>query len=282
MQHVIDSLGIGNSRALTLIAGPCVVESEEVVFECANEIKRISDKLGINVVFKASLDKANRTSDSGFRGIGLEKALAILEKVKKRYSMPVITDIHHSEMVDSVADVVDILQIPAFLCRQTDLIRKACQTGLPVNIKKGQFLAPGDMRFVLEKALNTGNSNILLCERGATFGYHNLVVDFRGLAQMVSYGYPVVFDATHSVQLPGGGNGKSSGQREYANVLARCALTVGISAIFVETHPNPEKALSDGANSIALKDLQHYVKQWLLLDGLVKRQMIESLQGVSV
>lgn len=282
MQNTIDMFGIGNDRPLTVIAGPCVVESEEVVFECAEEIRRISDELGINVIFKASLDKANRTSDAGFRGIGFKQALSILANVKSRYELPVITDVHHCEMVQEVSEVVDFLQIPAFLCRQTDLIRAACQTGLPVNIKKGQFLAPGDMRFVLEKALNTGNKNILLCERGTTFGYHNLVVDFRGLSQMRSFGYPIVFDATHSVQLPGGGDGKSSGQREYANVLARCALTIGIAAIFAETHPNPDKALSDGANSIPLSELFFYVKQWMKVDQLAKEQLLQNINEAVV
>lgn len=271
MQRLIEKYAIGNERPFTLIAGPCVVESEAVVFECAEEITRISESLGIAVIFKASLDKANRTSDAGFRGIGFERALSILADVKSRYGCPVITDVHDCGMVQPVAEVVDFLQIPAFLCRQTDLIHAAAQTGLPVNIKKGQFMAPGDMRFVLEKAVNTGNQNILLCERGTTFGYHNLVVDFRGLAQMKSFGHPVVFDATHSVQLPGGGNGQSAGQREYATVLARCALTVGIAAIFAETHPNPDQALSDGPNSIPLAELAATVAEWVEIDRVAKR-----------
>lgn len=270
MQHVINPYDIGNHRPLTLILGPCVVESEAVVFECAETIKLLSEKHGVRCIFKASLDKANRTSDEGFRGIGRDKALTILQEVKKRYDLPVITDIHDCEMVKDVAEVVDFLQIPAFLCRQTDLIRTACQTGLPVNIKKGQFLAPGDMQHVLRKALNTGNEKIMLCERGTTFGYHNLVVDFRGLAIMQSMGYPVVFDATHSVQLPGGGAGQSSGQRQFAPVLARAALTVGIAAIFAETHPRPEEALSDGANSIRLSELSAFIAEWVAVDRMVK------------
>ena len=270
MQHVINPYDIGNHRPLTLILGPCVVESEAVVFECAETIKLLSEKHGVRCIFKASLDKANRTSDQGFRGIGRDKALVILQEVKKRYDLPVITDIHDCEMVKDVAEVVDFLQIPAFLCRQTDLIRTACQTGLPVNIKKGQFLAPGDMQHVLRKALNTGNEKIMLCERGTTFGYHNLVVDFRGLAIMQSMGYPVVFDATHSVQLPGGGAGQSSGQRQFAPVLARAALTVGIAAIFAETHPRPEEALSDGANSIRLSELSAFIAEWVAVDRMVK------------
>lgn len=276
MQYEIEGYQLGNQLPLTVIAGPCVVESEEVVFKCAEEIKRISEKLGVNVIFKASLDKANRTSDTGFRGIGLEKSLGILQKVKDRFSLPVITDVHHCAMVDVVSDVVDFLQIPAFLCRQTDLIKSACQTGLPVNIKKGQFLAPGDMAHVLKKAVNTGNKNILLCERGTTFGYNNLIVDFRGLSIMRDMGHPVVFDATHSVQLPGAGNGKSSGQRQFANVLARAALTVGIAAIFAETHPDPDQALSDGPNSIPLQEFEHCVAQWIAIDQLAKSQVLLS------
>ena len=276
MQNALANYPISNDKPFTLIAGPCVVESEAVVFQCAEEIKRIAETLGIQVIFKASLDKANRTSDTGFRGIGVDKALAILKAVKTEFALPVITDVHHCAMVEQVADVVDFLQIPAFLCRQTDLIRTACQTGLPVNIKKGQFLAPGDMRHVLGKALSTGNPNIMLCERGTTFGYNNLVVDFRGLAMMREMGYPVVFDATHSVQLPGAGNGQSSGQREYASVLARAALTVGIAAIFAETHPNPEQAMSDGPNSIPLHELQAHVQGWIAIDKLVKTELSQA------
>ena len=279
MQHDITTYNIGNDQPLTIIAGPCVVESESVVFECAKELKRIADSHKINLIFKASLDKANRTSDAGFRGIGIEKALGILKTVKQSFGLPIITDVHHCAMVDQVKDIVDFMQIPAFLCRQTDLVRAACQTGLPVNIKKGQFLAPADMAHVLEKALNTGNKNILLCERGTTFGYNNLVVDFRGLSIMRDMGYPVVFDATHSVQLPGAGNGQSSGQRQYANVLARAALTVGIAAIFAETHPNPDQALSDGANSIPLKSFESCVRQWLAIDQLVKSSITSKVIG---
>ena len=279
MQHDITTYNIGNNQPLTIIAGPCVVESESVVFECAKELKRIADSHKINLIFKASLDKANRTSDAGFRGIGVDKALGILKTVKQSFGLPIITDVHHCAMVDQVKDIVDFMQIPAFLCRQTDLVRAACQTGLPVNIKKGQFLAPADMAHVLDKALNTGNKNILLCERGTTFGYNNLVVDFRGLSIMRDMGYPVVFDATHSVQLPGAGNGQSSGQRQYANVLARAALTVGIAAIFAETHPNPDQALSDGANSIPLESFESCVRQWLAIDQLVKSSMTSSVIG---
>ena len=274
MQRTLDSYPMGNDKPLTLIAGPCVVESEAVVLACARALSDIAQKQGVQVVFKASLDKANRTSDQGFRGIGVASALKILARVKAEFSLPVITDVHTVDMVNEVSDVVDSLQIPAFLCRQTDLIRAAAATGLPVNIKKGQFLAPSDMQYVLQKATNTGNQNIMLCERGSTFGYHNLVVDFRGLSIMRSMGYPVVFDATHSVQLPGGANGQSSGQREYANVLARAALTVGVAAIFCETHPNPDQALSDGANSIPLHELPGYVSQWLALDCLAKQQLL--------
>lgn len=276
MQHALELYPISNTKPLSIIAGPCVVENESTVMQCAKEIRRISDQLGVNMIFKASLDKANRTSDDGFRGVGVKSALEILEKVKQTYSLPIITDVHDCDMVKLVAKTVDFLQIPAFLCRQTDLIRTAAATGLPVNIKKGQFLAPGDMQYVLEKALNTGNKNIMLCERGSSFGYHNLVVDFRGLSIMRDMGYPVVFDATHSVQLPGGGKGQSSGQREYAHVLARAALTVGIAAIFCETHPNPDQALSDGPNSIPLQELEGYIKQWMELDQLAKKQIFQT------
>ena len=275
MQKTLSQYPIGNNSPMTLIAGPCVVESEEVVMTCARSLKAVAEQYKIPVVFKASLDKANRTSDQGFRGIGEAKALAILSSVKSHFDLPIITDVHNCEMVDRVAPVVDFLQLPAFLCRQTDLIRSAAATGLPVNIKKGQFLAPADMRYVLEKALNTGNQNIMLCERGSTFGYHNLVVDFRGLSIMRAMGQPVVFDATHSVQLPGGANGRSSGQREYANVLARAALTIGIAAIFCETHPNPDEAKSDGANSIHLDDLPKYVAEWIAIDQLAKSHIVE-------
>lgn len=274
IQKTLAGYAIGNDKPMALIAGPCVVESESVVMTCAESLKVIAEQFKIPVVFKASLDKANRTSDTGFRGIGEDKALHILASVKKHFDLPIITDVHNCEMVDRVAPVVDFLQLPAFLCRQTDLIRSAAATGLPVNIKKGQFLAPADMRYVLEKALNTGNQNIMLCERGSTFGYHNLVVDFRGLSIMRAMGQPVVFDATHSVQLPGGANGQSGGQREYANVLARAALTIGIAAIFCETHPSPETAKSDGANSIRLDELSQYVAQWIAIDQLAKSQLV--------
>ena len=273
-QKILSSYPIGNTKPMTLISGPCVVESRDVLFQCAEVLKEISQKFSIPVIFKASLDKANRTSDDGFRGVGVDKALELLMDVKRTFDLPIITDVHHCEMVNQVANVVDFIQIPAFLCRQTDLIRAAAATGLPVNIKKGQFLAPADMQYVLQKATNTGNQNIMLCERGSSFGYHNLVVDFRGLSIMRAMGHPVVFDATHSVQLPGGANGKSGGQREYANVLARAALTIGIAAIFCETHPNPDQAMSDGANSIHLHDLPGYVAQWVALDRLAKEHLV--------
>lgn len=272
MQYKLKGHSIGNHLPLTVITGPCVIESEAIVMRCAQEIKHIADSTGVNMIFKASLDKANRTSDTAFRGLGLQAALALLERVRVEFGLPIITDVHDCEMVQPVAQIVDFLQIPAFLCRQTDLIRTAAATGLPVNIKKGQFLAPGDMQHVLQKALNTGNRNILLCERGTSFGYHNLVVDFRGLEIMKSMGYPVVFDATHSVQLPGAGNGQSGGQRQFVHMLARAALTVGIAAIFAETHPNPAEALSDGPNAIPLALLADCVQQWVEIDCLAKKQ----------
>lgn len=278
MQHIVEKYQISNHLPMTLIAGPCVVESESIIMLCAEKLKDLSERLGVNFIFKASVDKANRTRSSSFRGLGIDEGLKILEKAKKSFGMPIITDIHDTKMVDQVADVVDLLQIPAFLCRQTDLIEKASQTGLPVNIKKGQFLSPQDMRNVLDKAKSQGNEDIMLCERGNSFGYNNLVVDYRGLAIMKSFGCPVILDATHSVQLPGGQGGKSGGERQYAPVLAKAALTIGIAGIFAETHPNPDEALSDGPNSIPLNRMEAVVKQWLRIDHLAKEESMQNVE----
>jgi 2-dehydro-3-deoxyphosphooctonate aldolase (KDO 8-P synthase) len=240
---------------LTLIAGPCVIENERLCFWIANALKRTCDRLGIYYVFKASFDKANRTSGKSFRGPGLEAGLKTLAKIRVEFGVPVLTDIHTESQAAPAAQVVDILQIPAFLCRQTDLIEAAVATGKIVNLKKGQFLSPAEMNQVVEKARRAGGQKFLLTERGSTFGYHNLVADMRSIAIMKRTGFPVIFDATHSVQLPGGGGDKSAGQREFAPVLARSALAAGANGVFIETHPRPDKALSDGPNMIALKDM---------------------------
>jgi 2-dehydro-3-deoxyphosphooctonate aldolase (KDO 8-P synthase) len=240
---------------LSLIAGPCVIESEELCLQVAASLKKTCDRLGIAYVFKASYDKANRTSGKSFRGPGLEGGLQTLAKVRKKIGVPILTDVHTEAQVAASAEVVDILQIPAFLCRQTDLIDAAARTGKIVNLKKGQFLSPKEMGQVVDKARAAGARKLLVTERGTTFGYNNLVADMRSIPIMRGFGFPVIFDATHSVQLPGGGGDKSSGQREFAPVLARCALVAGANGIFIETHPQPERALSDGPNMIPLKDM---------------------------
>ncbi len=250
---------LADPRRLTLIAGPCVIENEELCLQVAAELKKICDKLGVFYVFKASYDKANRTSAKSFRGIGLSKGLRILSKVRREFDLPVLTDVHSEKQVAEAADVVDILQTPAFLCRQTDLIVAAVKTGKVVNLKKGQFLSPQEMGEVVKKATAAGGRKILVTERGTTFGYNNLVADMRSIPIMKRFGFPVIFDATHSVQLPGGGGDKSSGQREFAPVLARCALVAGANGIFVETHPQPDRALSDGPNMIPLSQMKSVV-----------------------
>jgi len=254
MQVKIGDVIVGGGR-LALIAGPCVIESEELCLNVASKLKEICGKLGIGYVFKSSYDKANRTSIHSFRGPGLEKGLEILQTVREKVGVPILTDVHSPEEALIAGRVVDALQIPAFLCRQTDLLLSAGRTGKPINVKKGQFLAPWDMRYVVEKIESTGNKNILLCERGTTFGYNNLVVDFRSLVIMKSFGYPVVFDATHSAQMPGAGKGVSGGDREMAPFLLRAACAVGVDAIFLETHPEPTKALSDSATMLPLSSL---------------------------
>ena len=261
---------IGLNHPFFLIAGPCVIESEQLVIDVAGQLKEITQKLNIPFVFKSSFDKANRSSHKSFRGMGVEKGLAILEKVKKQVGVMVLTDIHEDTPIEEVASVVDVLQTPAFLCRQTNYIQRVAACNIPVNIKKGQFLAPWDMQHVVNKARATGNENIMVCERGAMFGYNNLVSDMRSLAIMRETNCPVVFDATHSVQLPGGQGASSGGQREFVPVLARAAMAVGIAGIFMETHPNPNEALSDGPNSWPLSQMESLLKQLQAIDRTVK------------
>lgn len=261
---------LGNSRPLAVIAGPCAIESRDHALWAAEKIKVITSRLGIGLIYKSSFDKANRSSISTYRGMGMEKGLSILQEVRSTFEIPVLTDIHLPEQADPVAEVVDMLQIPAFLCRQTDLIIAAARTGKPVNIKKGQFMAPEDMRSVADKAKTTGNNQVCLCERGTFFGYHNLVVDMRSLAIMKRNDLPVIFDATHSVQLPGGNGMCSSGEREFVFPLARAAVTFGIAAIFMETHENPEKAPCDGPNMIPLDSLSGILASLIELDRLIK------------
>jgi 2-dehydro-3-deoxyphosphooctonate aldolase (KDO 8-P synthase) len=240
---------VGLDQPLFLMAGPCVIESEQLVLDTAGELQQICKSLNIPFIFKSSFDKANRSSSKSFRGLGIEKGLAILQKVRSSLDVPVVTDVHEDTPLDEVASVVDVLQTPAFLCRQTNFIQNVCAQQKPVNIKKGQFLSPWDMQQVVDKATETGNRQIMVCERGASFGYNNLVSDMRSLAVMRQSGCPVVFDATHSVQLPGGQGSSSGGQREFVPVLARAAVAAGVSGLFMETHPDPQKALSDGPNA---------------------------------
>jgi len=262
---------VGLDQPLFLIAGPCVVESLQLQIDTAATLKEIAGRLKIPFIFKSSYDKANRTSASSFRGLGADEGLRILAEVKRQVGVPVLTDVHEYTPMDEVASVVDVLQTPAFLCRQTDFIQNVAKVGKPVNIKKGQFLSPWEMKHVSEKALATGNTQIMVCERGASFGYNNLVSDMRSLAVMRDTGCPVVFDATHSVQLPGGAGGKSGGQREFVPVLSRAAVAVGIAGIFMETHPDPDKALSDGPNAWPLGKMQPLLETLIELDRSVKR-----------
>ncbi|MFA6438162.1 MAG: 3-deoxy-8-phosphooctulonate synthase, partial [Bacteriovoracaceae bacterium] len=245
----------------TLIAGPCVVESRDMIFHTAEAIKKICERHSVPLIFKSSYKKANRTSMTGFVSIGVDEALKILDEVKKAFDLPILTDIHTEAEIIAAAQVADVLQIPAFLCRQTDLLIAAGKSGRVINIKKGQFLAPDDIKHPIEKVVSTGNHNILVTERGTSFGYHNLVVDMRGLVMMRKFGYPVVLDATHSVQLPSGENGKSGGQPEFIFPLSRAGAAVGIDALFVETHPEPAKALSDAASQLPLDQLERLVSQ---------------------
>jgi 2-dehydro-3-deoxyphosphooctonate aldolase (KDO 8-P synthase) len=262
---------VGLNQPFFLIAGPCVIESEQFAIDTAGELKEITQVLKIPFIYKSSFDKANRTSARSYRGPGMEEGLRILEAVKQKLKVPVLTDVHEDTPVEEVARVVDVLQTPAFLCRQTNYIQRVAQQGLPVNIKKGQFLSPWEMKNVVEKARETKNPSIMVCERGASFGYNNLVSDMRSLAVMRETGCPVVFDATHSVQLPGGGGDKSSGQRQFVPVLARAAVATGISGLFMETHPNPDQAPSDGPNMWPLTKMRELLTTLKQLDLLVKK-----------
>lgn len=263
---------VGIDKPLFLIAGPCVIESEALALETAGQLKEICARLDVPFIYKSSFDKANRSSGTSFRGPGIEAGLKILEKVRNELDVPVLTDVHEDTPMDEVASVVDVLQTPAFLCRQTNFIHAVARTGKPVNIKKGQFLAPGDMINVVNKARETGNTQIMVCERGVSFGYNNLVSDMRSLAIMRNTDCPVVFDATHSVQLPGGQGSSSGGQREFVPVLARSAVAAGVAGLFMETHPNPERALSDGPNAWPLGQMEALLSTLKSLDALVKNQ----------
>lgn len=268
---------VGLDKPFLLLAGPCVVESESMAIETSGYLKEITDELNIPFIYKSSYDKANRTSLSSFRGLGIEEGLRILSEVKKQVKVPVVTDVHDDSPIEEVADVVDVLQTPAFLVRQTNFILRVCATGKPVNIKKGQFLAPWDMINVVEKAKSTGNKGIMVCERGASFGYNNLVSDMRSLSVLRKTGCPVIFDATHSVQLPGGQGGSSGGQREHVPVLARAATAVGISGLFMETHPNPDQALSDGPNAVRLKQMKSLLSVLKQIDETIKENRLQEL-----
>ncbi|MFG1230465.1 3-deoxy-8-phosphooctulonate synthase [Xanthobacter wiegelii] len=270
----IGGVHIGNSLPLTVIAGPCQIESRDHVMEVAIEVKRITDKLGMGLIFKSSFDKANRTSIGGKRGIGLKTSLPIFAEIKERIGAPVLTDVHEVDQCAAVAEVVDVLQIPAFLCRQTDLLIAAAVTGRTINVKKGQFLAPWDMDNVVSKITGSGNSNVLVTERGISFGYNTLVSDMRALPIMAeTTGAPVVFDATHSVQQPGGRGTSSGGQREFVPVLARAAVAVGVAAVFIETHPDPDRAPSDGPNMVPLSQFEQLLTTLKALDAIAKQSL---------
>jgi 2-dehydro-3-deoxyphosphooctonate aldolase (KDO 8-P synthase) len=266
----VGEIEIGNALPFVLIAGPCQIESRGHALEMADALRALSISTGVRVIYKSSYDKANRTSASAARGIGMAEGLAVLAEVRERTGLPVLTDVHTAEQCAPAAEAVDVLQIPAFLCRQTDLLLAAGETGRAINVKKGQFLAPWDMVHVAAKIASTGNQNVLLCERGASFGYNTLVSDMRALPIMARTGYPVVFDATHSVQQPGGQGATSGGQREFAPVLARAALAVGVAAVFIETHQDPDRAPSDGPNMIALRDMAALIARLKAYDDLTK------------
>jgi 2-dehydro-3-deoxyphosphooctonate aldolase (KDO 8-P synthase) len=261
---------IANNKSFTLIAGPCQLESEQHAINVSKELKQITSDLKINLIYKTSFDKANRTSLKGERGMGLEKSLTIFDKIRNEVGVPVLTDVHTAEQCSLVAQHVDVLQIPAFLCRQTDLLIAAAKTGKIINVKKGQFLAPWDMANVIKKLEDSGNKNIMITERGASFGYNTLVSDMRALPIMAKFGYPIVFDATHSVQQPGGMGEKSGGQREFVPYLARAAIAVGVGAVFMETHEDPDNAPSDGPNMIPLSEIKNLLKQLVSIDTLIK------------
>jgi 2-dehydro-3-deoxyphosphooctonate aldolase (KDO 8-P synthase) len=270
----VGSVEIANDHPLALIAGPCQIESLQHALDCAGRIRDITKKLGVGFIYKSSFDKANRSSFKTQRGLGMEEGLAVLAEVKKQFGCPVLTDIHDADQCAPVAEVVDVLQIPAFLCRQTDLLLAAGNTGKPINVKKGQFLAPWDMKNVADKIASTGNTNIMLCERGVSFGYNTLVSDMRSLPVMAQTGYPIVFDATHSVQQPGGQGTTSGGQREFVPVLARAAIAVGVAAVFIETHENPDCAPSDGPNMVPLDRLEELLETLLAFDNLAKQKPV--------
>jgi len=269
----IGNLTIGNDRPLALLAGPCALESRSHALEMSHALTELTARLGIGLIYKTSFDKANRTSVNSARGMGLEESLPILAEVREKYGCPVITDVHEPPQCAPVAEAVDVLQIPAFLCRQTDLLLAAGQTGRAVNVKKGQFLAPWDMKQVAAKLASTGNENILLCERGASFGYNTLVSDMRSLPILAETGYPVVFDATHSVQQPGGQGATSGGERRFVPVLARAAVAVGVAAVFMETHQDPDHAPSDGPNMVHLKDMPALLSELIAFDRLAKKKV---------
>jgi 2-dehydro-3-deoxyphosphooctonate aldolase (KDO 8-P synthase) len=271
LEQVLNELwkNLSAGRQLSLIAGPCVIESEKLCFEVCAYLQKLCGDLGITYIFKASFDKANRSSAASFRGPGIEEGLQVLARVREKFQVPVLTDVHTEEQVAIAAQTVDVLQIPAFLCRQTDLINAAVRTGKIVNIKKGQFLAPGDMRQVASKATAAGGKMLMLTERGTTFGYNNLVADMRSIPIMREFGWPVIFDATHSVQLPGGAGDRSSGQREFAPILARAAVASGANGLFIETHPDPDKALSDGPNMIPLAQMEQVLKTLVRIHEVV-------------
>ena len=270
--RVAQRFNIGGNERFALLAGPCAIESESMTMMVAEYLKNICEELGLNLIFKSSFDKANRSSINSPRGVGLEKGLAILQKVKNELGLPIVTDVHETWQCAPVGEVVDIIQIPAFLSRQTDLLVAAAQTGKIVNVKKGQFMAPWDMKNVIHKLEEAGNEGILLCERGSSFGYNNLVVDMTGLVEMRSYGYPVVFDATHSVQKPGGQGPSTGGNREMVPPLMRAALAVGVDAIFIEVHPDPDHAFSDGPNQLRMDGIREILQKAIEIDTIIKRQ----------
>lgn len=267
----VGNVTFSNNAPLSIIAGPCQMESRNHAFDMAGSIKEITDKLGIGFVYKSSFDKANRTSLSSKRGIGLEKAMEIFADLKREFQVPVLTDVHTEEQCAMVADIVDVLQIPAFLCRQTDLLIAAAKTGRVINVKKGQFLAPWDMKNVLAKITESGNPNVMACERGVSFGYNTLVSDMRALPIMAAFGSPVIFDATHSVQQPGGQGTSSGGQREFVETLARAAVAVGVAGVFLETHQDPDNAPSDGPNMVRLDNLSNLLETLMAFDRLAKK-----------
>ena len=271
----IGNWKVGETTPLLVIAGPCVIEDETTTVAIARELREIRDRLNIPLVFKASYDKANRTSIHSFRGPGLEAGLDLLAFIRKRFELPVLSDVHQISEIEKAVQVLDVIQIPAFLCRQTDLLTAAAETGLPVNVKKGQFLSPWDMRFVVEKITETGNEQVLITERGTSFGYNNLVVDMRSLPILAGFGCPVIFDATHSVQLPGGGAGSSGGERKFVPYLARAAVAAGVQGVFLEVHPDPEKALCDGANSWPLDQLEPLLQTLIAIHAVVKQVSVD-------